>query len=257
MKINLKQIKFLKNLKNAGYEQLKIEYLYHSNKLEGSTFSKENLQVALLENKIEGSHKYDDIIETMNSLDLFDFVVDTLGENLNKKLICEFQALLKKGTIDQQLGLSGQYKKYENQLLGIDLQLTSPENVENEIDKLINKFDKQLTTTDILEFHSKFENIHPFSDGNGRVGRFIILKQCIENNVDLISIDSEYEKEYKQSLYLSQKTNDFSKLIEVSEKCIKRIDEKLKFITKKTIPFINSQLDILKSKEIEDEELEI
>lgn len=257
MKINLKQIKFLKNLKNAGYEQLKIEYLYHSNKLEGSTFSKENLQIALLENKIEGSHKYDDVIETMNSLELFDFVIDTLGEKLNKKLICEFQALLKKGTIDQQLGLSGQYKKHENQLLGIDLKLTSPENVENEIDKLINEFNKQLTLNDILEFHSKFENVHPFSDGNGRVGRFIILKQCIENDVDLISIDSEYEKEYKQSLYLSQKTNDFRQLIEISEKCIKRIDEKLTFIIEKTIPFINSNLDMLEQQELQEDTLEI
>ena len=79
----------------------------------------------------------------------------------------------------------------------------------------------------IANFHQKFEQIHPFQDGNGRIGRFIILKQCIENNVDLISIDDEYNTEYRSSLYQAQTTNNLDTLVSVFEKCQFRLDIKL------------------------------
>lgn len=83
------------------------------------------------------------------------------------------------------------------------------------------------TIEDIAKFHYKFERIHPFQDGNGRIGRFIILKQCMERNIDLIAIDDEYKEEYKQALYKAQITDDVKDLIVVFEKCQKRLDEKL------------------------------
>ena len=80
----------------------------------------------------------------------------------------------------------------------------------------------------IADFHQKFEHIHPFQDGNGRIGRFIILRQCLENNVDLIAIDDEYNKEYRDALYKAQTTGKIEELVEVFKKCQARLNEKLK-----------------------------
>ena len=79
----------------------------------------------------------------------------------------------------------------------------------------------------IANFHQKFEHIHPFQDGNGRIGRFIILRQCIENSIDLIAIDNEYNKEYREALYEAQTTENIKPLVEVFKKCQVRLDEKL------------------------------
>ncbi len=79
----------------------------------------------------------------------------------------------------------------------------------------------------IADFHQKFEHIHPFQDGNGRIGRFIILRQCIENSVDLIAIDDEYNKEYREALYEAQTTKNINPLVEIFKKCQERLDEKL------------------------------
>ena len=79
----------------------------------------------------------------------------------------------------------------------------------------------------IADFHQKFEHIHPFQDGNGRIGRFIILRQCLENNVDLIAIDDEYNKEYREALYNAQTIGNLEQLIQVFKKCQERLDEKL------------------------------
>lgn len=79
----------------------------------------------------------------------------------------------------------------------------------------------------IADFHQKFEHIHPFQDGNGRIGRFIILRQCIENSIDLIAIDDEYNKEYRTALYEAQTTDNIEALVEVFKKCQERLDEKL------------------------------
>ena len=95
MIISSQMIMYLKNTPNSAYESIKTEFLYHSNKLEGSTFTKENLEKYLQQNIIEGSHRIDDVYETINSVKLFDFVVETLNEPLSKRLILEFHRMLK------------------------------------------------------------------------------------------------------------------------------------------------------------------
>ena len=84
MIISSQMIMYLKNTPNSAYESIKTEFLYHSNKLEGSTFTKENLEKYLQQNIIEGSHRIDDVYETINSVKLFDFVVETLNEPLSR-----------------------------------------------------------------------------------------------------------------------------------------------------------------------------
>ena len=228
MKISITTMQKLSKIKNSAYDAIKIEFLYHSNKLEGSTFSKENLIDLLESKKVNGEHFLDDVIETRNSLELFDEVINTLNKPLDKYLLWDWHRILKKGSIDDEIGNIGRWKKYENKLLNTDLKLCEPNLVENNIFNLLEDWkESKKDIFAIANFHQRFEHIHPFQDGNGRIGRFIILRQCIENNIDLIAIDDEYNKEYRNALYLAQTTNNINQLVGIFTKCQKRLDEKL------------------------------
>lgn len=229
MKISIDVMQKLSKIKNSLYDAIKIEYLYHSNKLEGSTFSKDNLIDLLEKKQVSGEHFLDDVIETKNSLELFDKVIDTLKKPFDKYLLWDWHKTLKKGSVDDEIDNAGKWKKYENKLSKTDLKLCEPHLVENSMFNLME--DWKESNKDIYAiacFHQRFEHIHPFQDGNGRIGRFIILRQCIENNVDLIAIDNEYDKEYRDALYLAQTTNNIDALVEVFKKCQIRLNEKLK-----------------------------
>ena len=229
MKINSKKMKYLSKITNSIYEDLKIDFLYHSNHLEGSTFSKDELEKLLTEKKVEGSHSLDDIIETKNSLEVFDQVIIDSGEKLDKFMLFNWHKLLKKGTVDDEIHNIGMWKKYENKLRGVDLKLALPVEVDNLMFNLLSDYNELETVTlkDIADFHYKFEKIHPFQDGNGRIGRFIILKQCLEWNIDLIAIDDKYDDEYRNALYKAGKTDNSDDLVTVFKKCQNRLDEKL------------------------------
>ena len=233
MKISIDVMQKLSKIKNSVYDDIKIEYLYHSNKLEGSTFNIEQLNILLEENMVIGEHSIDDVQETINSLELFDFVVETLKEKLTDRLLREYHSILKKNTSDENYGFVGIYKKIPNKLRNVNIELAQPYEVEELIKKLLEKKIKSIS--DIADFHQKFEHIHPFQDGNGRIGRFIILRQCIENDIDLIAIDDKYNKEYREALYKAQTTQNIELLVKVFEKCQKRLDEKLG----NCIPIIN------------------
>lgn len=227
MKITKEQIQAISKYKNSIYDDIKREFLYHSNKIEGSTFTRENLDKYLNKKIIEGSHKVDDVYETINSVELFDFVIATLGEKLTKTLIQEFHRMLKRNTTDFEYGFSGVWKKIPNQITGSDIVLAQPWEVDIRIEALLNEWEnspKQFK--DIVKFHGEFEKIHPFQDGNGRIGRFVMLKQCIENEICLIGIDEKYNDIYKKSIYEGQKTGDYTKLEKVFEKCQEFLHEK-------------------------------
>ncbi|MDO5556555.1 MAG: Fic family protein [Clostridia bacterium] len=150
----------------------------------------------------------------------------------DKYLLWEWHRLLKKGTVDDEIDNIGKWKRYANQLSKTDLKLCEPHLVESNMFNLLadwNESRKDIYA--IADFHQKFEHIHPFQDGNGRIGRFIILRQCIENDVDLIAIDDEYNKEYRQTLYEAQTTGNIDSLVEVFKKCQVRLDEKLSDFT--------------------------
>ena len=238
MIISSQMIMYLKNTPNSAYESIKTEFLYHSNKLEGSTFTKENLEKYLQQNIIEGSHRIDDVYETINSVKLFDFVVETLNEHLSKRLILEFHRMLKDKTLDHERGFAGCWKKIPNMISGVDLKLAQPWEVDIKIEELLLKWElSSKSLQDIVEFHARFENIHPFQDGNGRIGRFLMFKQCIENKVNLVLIDDYYSKEYKEALYIAQSKKDMSELLKIFEKCQNLLDEKLSFL-KETIEYM-------------------
>lgn len=141
MIISSQMIMYLKDAPNSAYESIKTEFLYHSNKLEGSTFTKENLEKYLQQNIIEGSHKIDDVYETINSVKLFDFVEETLNEPLSKRLILEFHRMLKDKTLDHERGFAGCWKKIPNMISGVDLKLAQPWEVDMRIEELLLKWE--------------------------------------------------------------------------------------------------------------------
>ena len=121
MKLNAKQMQKLSAIKNSFYEDLKIEFLFHSNHLEGSTFTKENLEKLLLDNQVEGVHFLDDVYETTNSLKVFDMVVEDSDKELSKFMLFDWHRTLKKNSIDDEINNTGCWKKYENRLRGVDI----------------------------------------------------------------------------------------------------------------------------------------
>lgn len=244
MKLNAKEIKRLSAIKNSVYDDLKIEFLYHSNHLEGSTFTKENLEKLLSLKKVEGEHYLDDVIETKNSLNVFDKVINDSDKKLDKFMLFDWHRELKKDSVDEEIHNTGCWKKYENKLRNIDLKLAYTDEVDSLMFNLLMDWNELINPTieDIAKFHYRFELIHPFQDGNGRIGRFIILKQCIESDIDLIAIDNEYEKEYKEALYKAQKTDDVSFLVDVFSKCQKRLDEKM-IDYKNTIDLVKREIE--------------
>lgn len=227
MKVSVEQIQEIKKYPNSIYDEIKREFLFHSNKIEGSTFTKENLSIYLDKKIIEGSHKVDDVFETINSVELFDFVVLTLGEKLTKTLILEFHRMLKQNTADFHNDFSGVWKKIPNIITGSDIILAQPWEVDSKIEDLLEFWGtSKKDYKNIVKFHGEFEKIHPFQDGNGRIGRFIMLKQCIENNISLIAIDEKYNDEYKKALNEGQKTGDYILLEQVFEKCQQFLHDK-------------------------------
>lgn len=229
MKLNAKQMQKLSAIKNSFYEDLKIEFLFHSNHLEGSTFTKENLEKLLLDNQVEGVHFLDDVYETTNSLKAFDMVVEDSDKELSKFMLFDWHRTLKKNSIDDEINNTGCWKKYENRLRGVDIKLALPSEVDSLMFNLIMDWNETENPTieDIAKFHYKFEMIHPFQDGNGRIGRFLILKQCLESGIDLIAIDNMYSNEYKEALYKAEKTDDISELVCVFKKYQDCLDKKL------------------------------
>ena len=248
MKLTRKFLVNLKEVPNSFYYALRIEFLFHSNKLEGSTFNRDTLNQLADKKVVSGIHSLDDVIETRNSLDVFDFIVETLDEPLSLQLIREYHQLLKSGTSDDKKGFSGSFKKIPNMLSGLDeIKLAEPHEVESLLSGLVESYntrkDSSIDLYGLSYFHSTFEKIHPFQDGNGRIGRFILLKQCIENNIDLIAIDEKYNKEYKDALYESQLNSDYDKLIEIFKKCQEYIKSKEDIISSS-----NEALEKLNSK---------
>ena len=197
-----------------------------------------------MKKKVVGEHFLDDVIETRNSLYVFDKVIKDCDEKLDKFMLFDWQRELKRGSVDEEIHNTGCWKKYENKLRNIDLKLAYPDEFDNLMFNLLMDWNELINPTieDIARFHYRFELIHPFQDGNGRIGRFIILKQCIESDIDLIAIDNEYEKEYREALYKAQKTDDVSFLVDVFSKCQKRLDEKMTDY-KNTIDLVKREIE--------------
>lgn len=192
----------LKKAKNSFYYKFRLDFLYHSNKIEGSTFTTESLQLLLDKNVVTGKHSLDDVYETVNSSYIFDHIIETLDEPLTQSYLKYIHAMLKQNTSDHVNGFAGCYKKIPNMILGTNRKLAQPYEVEPLLHELIQWYYSltNVTLKEIAEFHYRFETIHPFQDGNGRIGRFIILKQMLESNIDIRIISEDNEDSYRKAL---------------------------------------------------------
>ncbi len=229
MIITPEQIQLLKKAPNSVYEPFKSDFLFHSNKLEGSTFTEAELVKLVEEGKISGNHSVEDVLETINSLSVLDYVIDTLNKPITKEYLFELNRILFKGTNAEKEGFTGHYKTIPNRIRNSNVQVALPNEVDGGIEALLMKWNaSNKTFTDIADFHIRFEHIHPFQDGNGRIGRFLMLKQCIENNVEVIVIDAKRELPYKNWLEIAQSENRKDLFYQELKECQKYYDEKLR-----------------------------
>lgn len=186
--IKQKESKFKGNI----YHFSQVNFSYNSNKIEGSRLTSEQTE-AIFEtssfiSKNDDLIKLDDLIESKNHFKLFDYILDYVDEPLSKEMIIEMNKILKRGTSDEdnpRYNVGG-FKVVPNTIGVVNMiETSSPETTEQDVDSLLDDYSKltQVTLEDIIDFHVKFERIHPFGDGNGRVGRIIMFKECLKNNI--------------------------------------------------------------------------
>lgn len=189
------------HLKGGIYHRTQIDLTYNSNRIEGSKLSHEQTRFIFETNTIgltKETVNVDDIIETLNHFRCIDLIIDKANAKLTESIIKEIHFLLKSGTSDSRKSWFnvGDYKKLPNEVGGNET--VSPKEVSLKMKQLLNDYNKieQKTIDDIIEFHYNFEIIHPFQDGNGRVGRLIMFKECLANNIVPFIIDEELKFYY-------------------------------------------------------------
>ena len=192
-------------MKGSIYHKLQIEMTYNSNHIEGSKLTHDQTRYIYETKTIRISKEIiniDDIIETSNHFRCVDLAIDTAKYVLNESLIKQFHLILKSGTSDSTKPWFkiGDYKLIENEVGDTE---TCPVNeVKQRLVKLLKNYNskKNVTINDIIDFHYEFEKIHPFQDGNGRVGRLIMLKECLKHNIVPIIINEELKLFYYRGL---------------------------------------------------------
>ena len=184
----LQALREQKELKMKGgiYHRTQIDLTYNSNHIEGSRLTHDQTRYIFETNTIgvEGeSVRVDDIIETVNHFRCIDQVIDRADEKLTESLVKDLHRILKSGTSDsrKEWFAVGEYKRIPNEVGGSET--TAPERVHKEMKALLSEYNakKKKTFEDIVDLHQRFEAIHPFQDGNGRVGRLVMFKECLTN----------------------------------------------------------------------------
>lgn len=187
------------------YHKLQIELTYNSNRIEGSRLTHDQTRYIFETNTIGTAGEamnVDDIVETANHFKCIDMIITQAKYALTEKFIKELHLTLKNGTSDARLDwfAVGDYKRMPNEVGG--RETTPPEEVGPAMKKLLADYNaaKERTFEEILDFHVRFESIHPFQDGNGRVGRLIMFKECLRNNIVPFIIDDDMKMFYYRGL---------------------------------------------------------
>ena len=192
-------------MKGGIYHRTQVEMTYNSNHIEGSRLSLEQTRLIFETNTIlsEGNAaRIDDILEASNHFRCVDMVITNANRKLSEAFIKRLHAVLKNGTTDSRCEWfrTGQYKALPNEVGG--QATTAPEHVADEMKQLINQYNSidNPTLDDILDFHYHFELIHPFQDGNGRIGRLLMFKQCLQSGIVPFIITDELKAFYYRGL---------------------------------------------------------
>lgn len=187
------------------YHKTQIDLTYNSNHIEGSRLTHDQTRYIFETNTVgtEGEMlDVDDIIETANHFRCVDLVIDRARDELTEGLIKELHRILKTGTSDSRAEwfAVGEYKKLPNEVGGMATAL--PGNVSGQMEALLEGYHARGNQTfeDLLEFHVKFERLHPFQDGNGRVGRLILFKECLKHCIVPFIIEDQWKMFYYRGL---------------------------------------------------------
>lgn len=187
------------------YHKTQIDLTYNSNHMEGSRLTHDQTRFIFETNTIGIENEVvnvDDIIETTNHFRCIDMIIDHVKIELNEKLIKELHFILKSGTSDSKKDwfAVGDYKKFPNEVGNMKTPL--PEEVDHLMKDLLKEYNskKEKTFEDILDFHVQFERIHPFQDGNGRIGRLIMFKECLKYNIVPFIIEDNLKMFYYRGL---------------------------------------------------------
>ena len=187
------------------YHKTQIELTYNSNHIEGSSLTHEQTRYIFETNTIgveDGSLNVDDVIETANHFRLVSLIIDNAKSVLTEEFIKKLHLLLKNGTSDSRKDwfAVGDYKKLPNEVGGMNTTL--PEDVPKKMKELLDEYNakEEKSLDDVLDFHVKFEKIHPFQDGNGRVGRLIMFKECLKYNIVPFIIEDDLKMFYYRGL---------------------------------------------------------
>ena len=193
------------SLKGGIYHKIQIDLTYNSNHIEGSRLSHDQT-CFIFETKTLGitddAVKVDDIIETVNHFRCIDLAIEGANTKLSESFIKQLHYILKTGTTDSMKSWFkvGDYKMIENEVGGSET--VKPEDVATEMKALLADYNSksEITFDDILNFHVRFESIHPFQDGNGRVGRLIMFKECLKHNIVPFIITEELKMFYNRGI---------------------------------------------------------
>ena len=203
----LKVLKAEKAAKLHGgiYHKIQIDLTYSSNHIEGSRLTHDQTRYIFETNTIgvsDGTVKVDDVVETANHFKCIDMVIDSANYAPSEAFIKQLHTVLKSGTSDSRLDwfAVGDYKKLPNEVGGMGT--TAPEDVVTAMKKLLAEYNaiENKTFDHLLDFHYRFERIHPFQDGNGRVGRLLLFKECLRNNIVPFIIDDDLKLFYYRGL---------------------------------------------------------
>lgn len=220
-------------LKGNLYHNTQIIFAYNTNHIEGSKLTEDQTRYIYETNTIlfegETVASVDDILETANHFKLVDYMLDIAEENLTEEMMKEFHKILKEGTMDSRKEWFnvGEYKKLPNEA-GM-MKTTSPKETPKAMQKLMEWYNSlsKITIKEIIEFHARFEKIHPFQDGNGRVGRIIAFKECLKNNIIPFIILDKEKLFYYRGLNQYQTNKEKGYLIDT---CLNAQDQYIKMI---------------------------
>ena len=191
--------------KGGIYHRIQIDLTYNSNHIEGSRLTHDQTRYIFETNTIgitDDVLKVDDIIETANHFRCIDFIIEQAGAKLTESFIKQLHLLLKSGTSDSRKSwfAVGDYKRLPNEVGG--METTAPADVHRQMSELLRAYNaiKRHSLEDIIDFHHRFEAIHPFQDGNGRVGRLIMFKECLAAGIVPFIITDDLKMFYYRGL---------------------------------------------------------
>ena len=191
--------------KNNLYYISQLEFAYNSSKISGIWLTDSDIKMMYDENSILPTGKMynlNDIFEVYNHFTLFDYIIDHVNEPLSYTFIKNMYKILKKNTQEELQFPStfGEFRKQKLEYVNFDISL--PKNIQNDLSNLINSYEVLDTRNlnDIVDFHYNFERIHPFADANGRIGRMIIFKECLRNNITPFIVLDEAKIDYYRGL---------------------------------------------------------